>query len=297
MKLKVGDTVIVAVAKENREWGYNPAPDGTLLTVIGFGARYRGRTGEFGRRPGKYTFNDMPLTMREDNGKPVSIGSYHIRTMDGFRIDMDLDGEWREELPELPFCEGDRISCKLHYFDDSREAVVLRIDYNEVGKFCLDGITPYPIYTISPNMHGHMSTFAREADLVLVERGNVWKYYHGEPLHFDTIEDEAHFYKNILGRTIDIRNPVCDLYDWTIEEAVGALRDGRADAITVGGGLFGSKSRPFVNKFLDEDVGSRVRAESLKGWADFDRAKFADEIAEQLEHRARMAEMFKGARA
>lgn len=34
--LHIGDIVAIEVAKENREWGYNPAPDGTLATIVGF---------------------------------------------------------------------------------------------------------------------------------------------------------------------------------------------------------------------------------------------------------------------
>ena len=34
--LKEGDEVIITIEKENRDWGYNPFPDGTKATVLGF---------------------------------------------------------------------------------------------------------------------------------------------------------------------------------------------------------------------------------------------------------------------
>ena len=37
VELKVGDVVTVKVAKENREWGYNPCPDRSKGVVKSFG--------------------------------------------------------------------------------------------------------------------------------------------------------------------------------------------------------------------------------------------------------------------
>ena len=293
-KVQIGDILIVAVAKENREWGYSPAPDGTRVIVTEFNTRYRGRVNEFGRKPGKYSFNDNPITAREDNGEVISVGGYHLKFEDGYSISMDIDGEWVGELPELPFWEGDTVTTGRDMFGrDTNEVIVTRIAYDDIHTKCTDGVTPYPIYTISPSMTAGVTTAARESDLTLVRRGDVWKYYHGEPMHFDSVVDEAKFYDGQLGRTKDVRNETIGLFSWTIEEAVNAVREGKGDAISVTPRLFGSKQRPYVKQFIDREIGERVRTETLKGWADFDAAKFADEIAEELQHREEMNNLFK----
>ena len=291
-RVQVGDVLIVSVAKENREWGYSPAQDGTRLKVTGFRTRYRGRCGEFGRTPGLYAFNDCPIVVKESDGAIVEIGSSHLRYEDGSTIRMDLDGEWIAELPELPFWEGDTVNVGKGFYGPDENVVVARISYDDINTKCSDGVTPYPIYTISPSMGAGVSTSARESGLTLVSRGNIWKYYHGEPLHFDTIAAEAQFYDGQLGRTKDVRNEAIGLFAWTIEEAVCAVREGKADAISVTSRMFGSKQRPYLKKFLDEDVGARVRQETLEGWKDFDPSKFAEEIAEELKHREEMKSLF-----
>ncbi len=285
--LDIGDVLIVAVLKENREWGYNPAPDGTRLKVIGFNTRFRGRVGEFGHKPGEYLFNDMPITAREDDGTFVEIGAAHLRREDGTSIPWDSEGTWIGELPELPFWEGDAIRSDRE-LRGSNDVVITRIFYKDINTKCNDGITPYPIYTIAPTMTAGISTSARESDLSLIRRGNVWKYYHSEPLKFESVAEEAQFYDGQLGRTKEIRNDVCGYFSWTIEEAVNAVRDGKADAISVNPGLFGMKPRPNVKRFLDREVGERVREQTLLGWANFDPSKFKDEIDEALQHRKDM---------
>lgn len=283
-RLEVGDVLIVQVATENREWGYNPAPDGTRVIVTGFETGYRGRVYEFGHKPGRYRFNDQPTLVREDNGETVTTGSFHLRHEDGSNIPMDLDGEWVDDLPSLPFWEGDLVATTRNTFGTD-PVFITRISYRDIETLCNDGVTPYPIYTIAPTMSAGISTSARESDLSLVSRGNVWKYYHGEPLVFDSVSEEAQFYDGQLGRTEDVRNEICGYFSWTIEEAVNAVREGKGDAISVTPGLFGSKSRPRVKKFLDTEVGAKVRAETLAGWSNFNPTEFEEEITEVLNRR------------
>jgi hypothetical protein len=247
-KIEIGDVLIVAVIQENREWGYSPAPDGIRLKVTGFRTRYIGRSGEFGRKPGEYVFNDVPIVVREDNYAPVEIGSFHMRFEDDSTIEHDMDGVWIGKLPELTFWEGDIVRADRELCG-SHEVVIARISYGDIHTLCTDGVTPYPIYTIAPNMSAGISTAARESDLSLVCRGNIWKYYHSEPLEFESVA---------------------------------------AEAISVTPGLFGAKQRPNVKTFLDREVGERVREETLRGWADFNPEKFKDEIAEELQHRKDM---------
>lgn len=294
--ISVGDILIVSVVKENREWGYNPAPDGTRLRVVGFNTQYYGRCGEFGRKPGQYIFNSDPIVVKEDDGTPVSIGNFHLRNEDGSTISIDWDGVWVGELPELPFWEGDLVKTNGRFFGQD-EVVITRISYRDIHTKCNDGVTPYPIYTISPTMTSGASTAVKQSDLSLIERGNIWKYYHGEPLSFANIQEETNFYDWQIGRVEDVRNETIGLFSWTIEEAVNAVRNGQGDAIYIGGGMFGSKQRPNVKKFLDRDIGDRVREETLKGWLNFDPKNFASEIEEELKCREEYKSLLENAKA
>ena len=114
----------------------------------------------------------------------------------------------------------------------------------------------------------------RPTNLKLVSRGNVWKYYHNEPLEFADLREEAEFYHNI-GRTKEVRNPKDDLYHWDDYagkvsepvEALQAIKDGLGDSMNVGS-LFGLMSSPRITvyKFLDREVGERVRKATLEGF-------------------------------
>ena len=42
--LHAGDEVIITISRYNREWGYNPFPDGMKAVVIGFAKTYSGTT-------------------------------------------------------------------------------------------------------------------------------------------------------------------------------------------------------------------------------------------------------------
>jgi hypothetical protein len=37
LPFQVGDVVIITIPQENREWGYNPCPDGSKALVLGYG--------------------------------------------------------------------------------------------------------------------------------------------------------------------------------------------------------------------------------------------------------------------
>ena len=52
--MRIGDRVTVQIAKENREWGYNPCPDGAKAKVLGFSEIAYTRILNFGHKPGIY---------------------------------------------------------------------------------------------------------------------------------------------------------------------------------------------------------------------------------------------------
>ena len=61
----------------------------------------------------------------------------------------------------------------------------------------------------------------------LVEKGEIWKLEHGDPLSFTDIEEEALFYKS-LGMSQKVPREGADCI-WQLWAAVQAIQQGRAD--------------------------------------------------------------------
>ena len=298
--LEVGDNVIVTIPEDNRSWGYNPVPDGSVGKVTGFGEISYSHTQSFGQEPGVYE-NKCWVDISFKDGSTHNISNCFLEMKDKKEYDKRLkvfrkrqeeegyyfgDKNKLRDLPETPFWEGDFVHAKqrgqlivvtdANVFDSSGNVakehvdidtfVVCRIDYNWLGRFCNDGVTPYPAYSISSSMSGGWSTSCREDEMTLVARGNVWKYYHGEPITFKDLKEEADFYR-MIGKTKEVRNPKSMLYSWILEEALEAIKKGIAHGFTMGGSFFCTdQNRISVLRFENEEVGKRVALATLEGF-------------------------------
>lgn len=268
--LKVGDEVILKIPEENREWGYNPAPDGTHATIESFDEIDYSRTQSYGREPGIYV-NKQWCNLRLEDGESLHIGAFCLAFEDLEEYDrrlnaghaaggMDQEHERLRDLPETPYWEGDRVEI----ISDSRQMIVDRIDYMHIGSTRNDG-SPWPIYELTEGP-GYGTLIGINVDNIrLVERGNIWKYYNNEPIVFSDLMEEATFART-LGLYDDVRNPSTLMYTWTKDEALDAIRDGIAHSISVDSGFFGSGPHTRVCKFRDEDLGRRVAAATLDGF-------------------------------
>lgn len=272
--LRVGDRVLVKVAEENREWGYDPAPDGTEVEIVRFGEIDYGRTHNFGYEPGIYA-NPAWADVRLPNGEVIHMGTFHLEPRpEDEGLFAGRTREWREnthtarerlrDLPETPFWEGDIVMCPSFDSDDpEKHYVISGINYLDRDRKTLDG-SPWPFYQISDSRGGWHSS-VREDELTLVARGNVWKFHHEEDIEFSDVREEAELHSS-LGKTQEVRNPASGLYAWTIEEALDAIQGGLGDAVQMSGGMFGAEPRPSVRRFEDREVGERVRAATLEGF-------------------------------
>ncbi|OGY41888.1 MAG: hypothetical protein A2Y82_05550 [Candidatus Buchananbacteria bacterium RBG_13_36_9] len=285
--MRVGDEVIITIPKENRDWGYNPCPDGTRATIIGFSEIHYGRLGNFGLKPGIYV-NRYWVILRLKNGtehtefserlSPVDKAEYERRLKEfqakrAIAKNDDRDEEFISDLPETPFWEGDfvrvhgrsRVTSVYSEMPPERDPDVFQIigiDYHFLDKKTECG-TKYPAYKISDKISSGWNTAASEDDMELVERGPVWKFYHNEPISFSDIKEEATFHDRI-GQTESIRNPKNGLYSWTKEEALEAIKKGLAHGFSMSGSIFGSSPHISVQRFRDENVGMRVAQATLK---------------------------------
>lgn len=221
---------------------------------------------------------------REEWFEPI-----HVDKLRGF-IEHEnlLSGNERVgDLPEPAFYEMDsvRIDPKLlvddHtlYTNSEGQEMELRVTAIDYGFEYRDGdvgnhyqLTRYLKQTGEHARAGSIS--AREDQLILESRGNVWRHYHGEACVFRSLREEADFARG-MARVRDVPHPHTRLYAWTVEEALAAMRRGEIDGMGVEsdakGLMFGRSVEAthvaWAYRFDDRDLGERVRKVTLDGFA------------------------------
>ena len=282
--MRIGDKVVITIPQENRKWGYNPCPDGTKATILGFSEVYYGRIRNFGRKPGVYVNRAWVKLLLEDGRKHTEYSgrlelvdkAEYERRVAAFRKYQQehphtwLKREFLRELPETPFWEGDFVRvCGRSYreipFNHGSDVFqIVGIDYPYLNERTQTG-GKYPAYNISEKLEAGWDIQASEDNMVLIERGPVWKFYHNEPIKFAGIQEEAQFF-DLLGHTEEVRNPANGSYKWTKEEVIEAIQSGLVHGFAVSRGLFGGKPRIVTKRFKDEDLGRRVAKATLEGF-------------------------------
>lgn len=202
--VQIGDKVTIKVAEDNREWGYSPGKDGTVVEIVGWTPYYQSRFMSYNSKPGIYNNRAWPKVKFPD-GKIATIGSYHLVCKDK---DFDRLGRREEDylgpLPETEFYEWDEIECQT----EPGFRFITYLNYKWV-----DDIT---YYQISPSLDGGISTYVKASELKLVSRGAVYNYCHNLPLGIEGNEEFRLFHK--LGHFKEIRNPSNGLYLWNNKE-------------------------------------------------------------------------------
>jgi hypothetical protein len=279
--LRIGDEVSIKIEEESRYWGYNPCPDGTVATVIGFSEMHYGYVNGCGMPAGVYV-NDAWTKLRMSDGTETSEWTGRLTLTDP-KLEEARRGEAAEErrrlgddyyryrrgkeflrpLPDTAFIEGDLVnvdpsvgfrSMKL----PSNVAMISRVEYADVNRTRDDG-SPWPLYQLSDDMKGGGLIGIDNHKLTLRERGKVWKAVHNEPIEFKSLEEEAELYA-MLGRTVEVRNPWGEQnYAWAQPEIMRGLKAGLIDAFAKSSGMFGSRVSWHCHRFEDRDLGERVR--------------------------------------
>lgn len=270
--LGVGDVVVLDIPDENWSWGYHPVKKqkGTELEVTGFDEIAYSRIQNYGKEPGIYD-NYSWVCLKGVEG---SVSSCFLELKDGAeykrRVKDFHNGKYEKgpirPLPEMKFWEGDIVSINWSgrnpWKDETRFRVV-RIDYEYLGRKRDDG-SPMPEYTVECERGNSGMTAVNESDMSIISRGNVWKHFNGEKVEFKDIRQEADFF-SMLGHTNDVRNPACNLYKWTKEEVLQAVRDGIVDGFTLSS-IFGGEPRISAIHFHDRELGERVRKATMSGF-------------------------------
>lgn len=283
--LRIGDLVVMHMDKEARDWGRKDVPDGTVGIVVGFHRfeDYRGRINNFGHEPGVYMRNGVGM-VRWFDGTISTPGSGSLRWLhdnEKKTIERREDRVYSEayeyearigDLPELPFWEMDTVRIILRKrrdrqpWDHTDTVRIRSIDYHRIKDKRNDG-SPMPIYDVSPAEEGYGSISMETDDLVLVERGNLWKWFNGQrdQVKFATIEEEIRFHAQ-LGQETQIECKQGGNYHWPLTAIYPALQAGEIDVVRFSNGFFGGSGSMSAYKMDDPDLSERVRAISLKGY-------------------------------
>lgn len=251
---QIGDKAKLKIGKENRDWGYNPGPDGMEVEIVGWSEIAWGRLQSYNKVPGIYENRSWPI-VRFPDGHESSISTCHLE------CEKHLYGAGKRirDLPETKFYEWDEVKCVTRRGNDK---VVLGIDYEWMKQKRIDG-SPMPHYRVGPDRSGGSYCSYGDSDLELVSRGPVWKYFHNEPVSFETEMEEFQFFY-ALGHFVEVRNPRSSLYSWTLEEAIESAGEGICDCLYMSNGLFGGMGHLGVVRFNDRELGERARKRFLK---------------------------------
>lgn len=275
--LNIGDEVIINIPDENWEWGYHPVPEqkGTRAKVTGFSEIEYTRVQNYGMEPGIYVNHSWVYLEGIKDAISACFLEFpdeegYQRRMEHWRANQDQYVRLRD-LPETELWEQDivePISSRMPWEGVTRLRVT-SINYNYIGKFCNDSVTPMPIYNVEPVGGGAGYIAVRGSELKLVERGNIWKHYNGEKPVFKDLKEEMAFAK-LLGQTDEVPNEATGKYSWTMAELIPAVKAGKVDVLKMSDGFFGGKPMRRAIRFRDRDLGERVRAEFLKEFGDAD---------------------------
>ena len=279
---KEGDLVTITIPKENREWGYNPCPAGeTLAKVLGYSEIHHGRIEGRRGKPGVYINKFwLRLLLPPPDSREITEASCRLELVDeeeyarrlaAYMRTLENPNQCQEEplrdLPETPFWEMDWVWAKEGPMPPKvypQLMQVVGIDYHCLNAKRNDG-SKFPAYRISSGMGAGWTTSANEDGMSLAERGPVWRYAHGEPVSFPSLEEEAQFF-SLIGETEEVRNPQDNLYHWTKEEVLEAIRGGIAHGFTVAKGFFGVGLYISAKRFDNAELGARVAAATLAGF-------------------------------
>lgn len=268
--LRVGDEVVVDIAQENIDWGYKPYPNGTKAKIVEFGEIGYGRTNNFGLEPGIYENTAWAFIEVDGKRSEGTISTCFLKVPDKVLKQRSKEkdfykGRKLRDLPEMKFWEEDKVTLSAKgrkaYGGWRSEAegetlTVKNVDYLRGG---------WRHYDVALPLGGQVGL--KDEDLKLVERGNVWKYYHNEPMTFSSLREEAQLMLD-MGFADEVRNPATGNFAWSMWNILSAVRSGVAHGFTQQGRLYPlpenhSMANVTVWKFRDEELGKKVAEATL----------------------------------
>lgn len=245
---------------------------GERFTLLNFGERYIGRGGFTHKDAGTYIdFATLHIIGKFGKKMFARADSFERQPLQSTHGQMDAVQIKISDLPETPFWEGDTVSFRREKYVGlfasemaNKRHTVTEIKYN--AGTCGD----FQVRMTS----GEGSAGASISGTRLVERGNIWKYQHGESLSFSDIEEEAKFHRSLgmsqkisilthevrgnetsFGRIGELKK------EFEFAEAVRHITNSKADQMK----MKDRKNMLFVLiKYENEEFGERMREHTLR---------------------------------
>jgi len=296
--LRQGDRVRMRMSSDSRSYGQKGVPDGTLGTVAG-----RDRSPEFYEHrypvspyiePGVYTKDTQPIVIWDeypDGVDPMDpeyarVSAIWLEPADTFFKEYNLraEKEWPVrlpngdvnpdfciikdghrldhlervgDLPETDFWEQDLVSWHGQRYQ------IRRINYDRWGP---EKLHCYEMEEVDENnvYRQNGSTTVEPSELELIERGNVWRFHHGEEPIFHSLSQEISFAIG-MNQTETVRNPSCNLYMWTMNEIHEGLKSGIVDGFMDPSYLKNLNRFTYSDliRYKNRDLGERIRQSTL----------------------------------
>lgn len=276
-----GDRVIMNMDMESRgHLGDKYPPDGTLGTFQGCSRilRYRGRTGSdrYFYEPGIYEVDGVAIIEWDNGSTAVDGWSHHMEDTNEYNRRFKAYHETKHtagsdenavrlgDLPETKFWEGDIVKAIIPFSHELNRLRVSSIQWHwdkDARGWC------YHVEWVNEdNSYARMgSTYLHDVELELIERGNVWREAHGEELNFNDFSEKVSFEK-LMGRYKEVRNPASNLYSWSKDEVLKAIKDGIVDGFSMPNGLFGGDPKIQAVRLTNREIGEQLRKETINGF-------------------------------
>ncbi len=297
--IRKGDRVRMKMDTEDRHY-HKAVKNGTLGTVIGrrriYGLIERRYPRSLYREPGVYARDTHPIVVWDKYPEGVDpndtdyphVEGIFLEPADSFLEEYELrrKTEWpvrhpngetniafctikngdllsnmerTGDLPETAFWELDIVSWK------NRRYRVLSVDYFRWGpgkQHC------YRIEEVDDNnVYLRNGSLTCDPDqLSLIERGNVWREFHGEPTRFHSFEEETSFEIN-MGRSTAVRNLSDNRYVWTLEQVLEAIDKDIVDGFFLEKSFFISEKHISALRFTNREFGERMRQKVIEGFS------------------------------
>lgn len=263
--VRIGDNVTIGM--NEAEPGYPTRHHGFKTIVIGFPETAYGRFGNLDRKPGVYRNRSIAIINSPD-GKPISVLSKFLKLGDDREYERRcweheerlLRDTWDAEdfirdLPDTPLWEGDIVRVRnTHSMPNPKvdTYTIVHIAYHD-----LEAPDGKPFYSVSDSLQTRLkwNRGVPQNGMELIERGNVWKLHHSEPLTFSSNKEEIDFFLGACARTKMI-NGCCE---WTSEELMSGIRTGLIHEV-VQRSLEEDHTAPLYSawRFRNAEIGERV---------------------------------------
>lgn len=282
--IRIGDRVEMAVRSNDSGWATRKVLNGTRGTCIGFVRNkiYCGRVYSGARDPGVFEENGAPIILW-DNGitdRPSVNDLVFAYPEDAKSTPRYLHPnnnrpdqaeyqkafetlEFVSPLPDLPFWEWDVVQASSQksgrdLWGSWTPMRIQSINWNHYGDFCTDGVTPMPVFNVSPLLHAGGTISVRPDKIRLVERGLIWKWYNDRAnLVFKSLKEEIEVHTALCLRD-PVRNPRSGDFIWSTNDIHTGFDAGIIDHVHKM-----DRNRFRAVKFHDEDLGRRSRERRL----------------------------------